>query len=194
MASKNVKSANTKRVVKKEDKKINPKNYIYAVLILVGGILLVLYFFKWYDVKQEEKYMTSYLISSKTIESSITELSSLSQIRQEAPSNYFIYFGYTKDEDVYKLEKDLKKVIDKYNINDIFYYFDLTNMMEKDDNYLDKVKENLGISDLDRVPAVIYVKNGQIEKANILDGVKDTKFKAYDLESLLDIYDFETVK
>ena len=64
------------------------------MLTLVGGILLVLYFFEWYQVKQEEKLINSYLITSNTIESNVKDIDALNQIRQEAASDYFIYLGY----------------------------------------------------------------------------------------------------
>ena len=185
----NKKEVTKKRSVKEE--KIDPKNYIYALLAFVGIILLVLYFFKWYQVKEEEKLMNSYLITTSTIASSVNDLNSLSQIIQEAPDSYFIFLGYTKDEEVYNLEKELKKVIDKYNLNDIFYYVDLT---QNDANYLESIKKTLNINTLTNVPAIIYVHNGEIKEENILDGVKDTKFKIDDLLSLLDIYEFEVVK
>ena len=73
---------------------VNPRNYLYALLILVGGILIVWYAFSWYQVKREEKLMDSYLISTNTISSNITDINSLTQVIQESPSSYFIYIGY----------------------------------------------------------------------------------------------------
>ncbi len=192
---KSTKSSNLKKVVKEvsaEKKKINPKNYLYSLLILVVGILLTLLFFKWYNVKKEEKLMISYLLATNTIESSINDLSSLEIIRQEAPSSYFIYIGYTKDEDIYNFEIELKKLIDEYKLNDIFYYVDMTEYKENNKEYLKLVKNSLDIDDLNNIPAIIYVENGKIE--NILDGVKNTKLKIDDVKKLLDIYGFETIK
>lgn len=189
VATKNIKSSNDKN-----QKYISPKNYIYALLILIGGILIALYFFEWYQVKQEEKLMSSYLITSNTIESNIKDLESLSQITQEAPSSYFIYIGYTGSEEVYNLEKELKRVIDKFKLNDEFYYLDVTELKNNNDKYLEEINNNLGIDTLERVPAIIYVKEGKILENDILDGVKDTLLKASDLEQLLDIYEFEIVK
>lgn len=178
----------------KNERYINPKNYLYAILILAGGILLALYLFEWYQVKREEKLMTSYLISSNTIKSSVNDMDSLNQIRQEAPSSYFIYIGYTGNEDVYNFEKDLKRVIDKYNLNDIFYYVDLTKLKEKNNNYLDEIKNKLEIKEIEKIPAIIYVKDGKITDSNILDGVNETILKIEDFEQLLDLYEFETIK
>jgi len=137
--------------------------------------------------------MTSYLISSNTIESNITDIESLEQITQEAPSSYFIYIGYTGDEDVYNLEKELKRVIDKYKLNDEFYYLDITNLKNKNQDYLKEINSKLDV-DLENVPAIIYVNEGKILDSNVLDGVNDTKLKVSDFEQLLDIYEFEIIK
>ncbi len=190
-------SPEKKKIVYKETPKtaavyINPKNYLYAFLILVGGILLAVYIFSWYNVKKEERLMVSYLISSNTIENSIADLNSLSQIRQEAPSSYFIYISYTGDEEVYNLEKGLKKLIDKYGINDIFYYVNLTDLKDKNTNYLEEIAHNLEISSLANLPAIIYVKDGNIVR--VLDGVNNTKLTTEHFKKLLDEYDFEIIE
>jgi len=193
VATKNIKSSQKKKIIK-NDKYVSPKNYLYAILILIGGIILTLYIFEWYQVKKEEKLMTSYLISSKTIESSIEDLDSLNQIRQEAPSSYFIYISYTGNEEVYNLEKDFKRVIDKYKLNDMFYYVDLTELKNNNEIYLEEIKSNLGIKKLKKIPTLIYVHEGKILESNVLDGVNDTLLKVEDLENLLSIYEFETVE
>ena len=79
-------------------------------------------------------------------------------------------------------------------INDIFYYVDLTYMVNNDSNYIEKIKEILNISKLNNLPAIIYINEGEILNDNILDGVNNTMLKPEDLEKLLNIYDFEIVK
>ena len=186
------KSSKSKNTKKEEKTTINPRNYLYALLILVGGILLALYISKWYAVKKEEKLMTSYLITSNTIQNS-NDLNSFSQLIQEMPSSYFVYISYTGNEEVYNLEKNLKMVIDKYNLNDIFYYVDVTNLTGKE-NYLEEIKSSLKLPRLKNVPAIIYVDEGKVLESNILDGIKDTNFKINDLEDLLSVYDYEVIK
>ena len=195
----NSKSNGSKKVVQKKpkvaiEKNVPTKNYLYALLILIGGIVLALYIFEWINVKNEEKLMTSYLISSNTINSSIEDFNSLSQILKETSSSYFIYFGYTGDEDVYEFEKELKRVIDNYKLSDNFYYFDLTKIKEENQNYLNDIKKTLNIKSIEKVPAIIYVHNGKISDSSILDGVNGTMLKISDLENLLDIYEYELVK
>ncbi len=191
-----VKSSRSKKkpnIDKELTKNVSLKNYFYAILVFFGIILVVLYIFEWVNVKKEERLMNSYLLTSNTIDSKIEDLASLKQIMQEVPSSYFIYFGYTNDEDVYDLEVSLKKVIDKYELSDNFYYFDVTKMKEDNENYITEINNSLEI-DMERTPAIIYVVDGEIKSSNILDGVSDTMLKVADLENLLDIYEYEAVK
>lgn len=191
-----VKSSRSKKkpnIDKELTKNVSLKNYSYAILVFFGIILVVLYIFEWVNVKKEERLMNSYLLTSNTIDSKIEDLASLKQIMQEVPSSYFIYFGYTNDEDVYDLEVSLKKVIDKYELSDNFYYFDVTKMKEDNENYITEINNSLEI-DMERTPAIIYVVDGEIKCSNILDGVSDTMLKVADLENLLDIYEYEAVK
>lgn len=189
---KKVTSSNKKSVV--ETKKISSKNYIYAFLVLLGGILIVLYIFEWINVKKEEKLMNSYLITSNTINSKIEDFDSLKQVLNETSSSYFIYLSYTGNEDVYNFEKELKRIIDNYDLNDNFYYMDLTKIKESNENYLEQIKNELKINDLNKIPAIIYIRDGKMENATVLDGVNETILKIADLENLLDIYDYELVK
>lgn len=196
MSEKKVSVTKNKKTIKQEavtERYIEPKNYLYAFIILIGGILLILYIFEWYNVKKEEKFMSSYLITSNTINLKITGLETLHQIRQEAPSSYFVYLSYTGDEDVYNLEKGLKRVIDKYKLNDMFYYVDLTDLKENNKDYLKIIGSNLEINTLKNIPAIIYVNNGEILEKNILDGINNTKLKVADLEVLLDVHGFEVI-
>jgi len=182
----------TKRIKSKKEEKISMKNYIYSVLILV--VLLTLYVFKWYQVKKEERLLKGYLVASNTVTNITNSLDTLNQIRQEAPSSYFIYLSYTESEDIYNFEKELKRVIDKYKLNDSFYYVDLTELKRNNDNYLEEIKKSLEIDNLDNIPAIIYVYEGVILERNILDGVNNTSLKIDDLKQLLDVYEFEAVK
>ncbi len=176
----------------KSEKYIDPKNYLYAGLILVGGILIVLYIFEWYNVKREEKLMNSYLVTSNTVEE--TNLESLSQSIQEAPSSYFIYLSYTNSEEVYNLEKTLKRVIDKYKLNDIFYYVNLSNLKENDKDYLNYVKQTLNLPTLEKIPAIVYINEGNISESNILTGKGKNILQASELENLLEKNEFDIVK
>ena len=192
-ATKENKSSKAKKVVKSStnERYIKPINYFYAVLVLVGGIALVWFIFNWYNIKREEQLMVSYLISSNTIESSITDINTLSLIEQEAPSAYFIYISYTKDKNVYNFEKELKKLIDKYKLNDIFYYLDLTEYKEKNIDCLNLVKEKLNINNINDLPVIIYFENNIVK--DVVDGGKNAQIKIADVKKILKNNNFEAV-
>ena len=108
-------------------------------------------------------------------------------------SSYFIYLSYHGDEKIYELEEKLKPIIDKYDLNDIFYYVDLTKLKEEE-GYLDKVNDALNVKDIENIPAIIYVNEGKIAKKDILDSSSDSILSINDLENLLELYEFDAVK
>ena len=168
------------------EKKIPFKNYIYAVLILVFSILIVLYIFSWYNVKKEEKLMNSYLITSKTIESKIKDLNTLEQVISEAPLSYFVLVSFTGNEEVYNLEKSIKRYIDKYKLNDSFYYVDASNN-KNNSEYLNKLNKIFNTNKINNIPVLIYIDEGNVKE--IINDLKIESFK-----DLLVQYKFETVK
>ena len=95
----------------KKKTNINYKDYLVKIGIILFIILALIYSYMWYRVKEQEKYLTSYLISSNTISYEMTEINEIASVLSETPSNYFVYIGYTKDQKVYNLEKELKPLI-----------------------------------------------------------------------------------
>ena len=167
-------------------KNITLKNYVYTILLFAGIILLILYIFSWYNVKKEERLMNSYLVSSKTIEFKINDLKDLDSILTEAPSTYFVLVSYTNDEKMYNLEKLLKRTIDKYKLNDIFYYIDSSN--NKDDiNYINDLNKSFKLNNIESIPTLIYIEDNKIKE--VINNITNDDFK-----NLLNKYEFEIVK
>lgn len=181
-------------VKKKNDdlKKVPLKNYLIALLVLIGGILLIVYIFEWYQVKETEKYMESYLLKSNTITNSIDDVNLYNQVIQEAPNDYFIIIGYSNDEQEYSFEKKLKAIIDDYELNDIVYYIDVTKLKEQD-NYLEIINNNLNVS-IKNVPAIIFVKNRSINTDNIITKDENGNINLNNFEKILEIYEYEKQK
>lgn len=175
---------------KNENLKAIPiKNYLLALLVLIGGIALIVYIFEWYQVKETEKYMESYLLKSKTINNSIDDINLYSQVIQEAPTDYFIVIGYKNDEEEYLFEKKLKKIIDDYELNDLVFYIDVTDLMQKE-NYLDVINKNIK-TNISNVPAIIYVKDRTIDEDNIVTKDEDGTINLNKFEKILEIYEYE---
>ncbi len=172
--------------MKKFKRRIPIKNYIYSIIILVGVILLILYIFSWYNVKKEEKLMKSYLISSKTIESKIDNLQDLEQTLSEAPLSYFVIFSYTGNEDVYNMERSLKRVIDRYKLNDSIYYVDASKNLNNKE-YINNLNKMFKTKNVKYLPVIIYVEEGKAKE--VLNNITSDSFK-----ELLERNNFKIVK
>ena len=156
------------------------KTYIIAIICGIAVIGLSIYAYKWYQVYEEEQTRESYLLKTNTVSMQIVDINNIDTILMEAPSDYFIYIGYTKSKDVLYLEKKLKKVIDKYGINDMIYYVDATKNREA---YINKLNSLLNIN-LKDTPAIIYVKDNIAKNENILESNKKI-ITANDFEKLI---------
>ena len=176
---------------KKKDNSIPLKNYVVATAVIVGCGLLCLYAYKWVKVFNEKKVGTSYLVETKTITNEITGLDNVEEIFAEAPDNYFIYISYTGDEKIYNMEKNLKKLIDDYKLNNEFYYINVTSIKDKT-NYIDQLNSKLHLEDnkITKVPTIIYVEDGEVGIDNIVTRRDNQIMEAADFEHLLDIKDF----
>ncbi len=169
---------------------IPTKNYVIVLIISLLAIFMTYYIFSWYNLYENKKFSESYLIKTNTISLEVNDLTEIESTLSESPNNYFVYIGYRNDENVYKLEKQLKKVIDKYNLNDIFYYIDITDLKEED-NYLEKINEALDLTEnkVTSVPTIIYFKDGTVSKDSIISREDGNMMSVGDFEKLLEIFE-----
>lgn len=166
------------------------KNYVFATLLFLGVIFLFVYSFMWYNIKNEEKLLESYLIKTNTTSLVLNELNEIDTIFEEVPTNFFLFVSYRKDLDTFNLEKGLKGLIDKYNLNDVFYYLDSTTL--KDDiNFINNLNKKLNIK-IKNIPALIYFNNNEI--IEILESKEESTFNKNDFKNLLQLYNFELVE
>ncbi|MCI9281146.1 MAG: hypothetical protein HFI49_02665, partial [Bacilli bacterium] len=93
---------------KYKNKPISLKKITISLCVVLGVILIILYAYKWHQVKEDEKYLQSYLISSNTINLEMNSINNINSVLSETPNNYFIYISYTGDKDIYNFEKKLK--------------------------------------------------------------------------------------
>ncbi len=167
-------------------------NYLIAVLLGLGIIFITLYIFKWYKVFNEEKIKESYLISTKTITNEINSLEELEPVLSEAPSEYFLYIGYTNDEDVYNMEVELRKIIRKYNLQEKFYYLNIDSI-RNDQSYIDKLNETLKLTDekIVSTPTILYFKDHQIVDGGIIKTDSNALMQDTDFEQMLETLEIE---
>lgn len=167
--------ANTKY----KNKPISLKKTAVYLGIILGAIFIVLYGYKWHQVKEDEKYLQSYLISSNAISLEMNAIDDINSVLSETPNNYFIYISYTGDKDIYNFEKKLKPLIDDYNLQNSFYYLNITNIKENNKNYKNDIAKELKIDskNLHNIPVILYFKDEILQH----DGVTSIK----DFETLL---------
>lgn len=170
--------------IKKNETFIPVKNYILAAVIVVVIIGLTWYAFAWYNVVQENKVSTSYLVQEKIISKEITDLNEVNNIFSEAPDSYFVYISYTGDEQVYNMEKSLKSVIKAYNLSDNMYYLNVTSIKDEKD-YMDKVNKALGLTDrkVVKVPTILYFEEGKL--VEMTDTKSDLLMTRSDFQKLI---------
>lgn len=152
-------------MAKKKSKKnnINFKKLFYFIIGFLLIIFLIWYIISWKNVKQEEKLMNSYLITSNTLSVEIKDLSETVQVLKESPSEYFVYISYTNDEKVYSFEKKLKKLIDNYNLKDEFYFVNVTNIKD-DENFNSEINDTFNTKLISNIPCILHFKNNELKK------------------------------
>lgn len=175
---------------KKKLKYIPPKNYVMAVLLIAITIFLVFYFFEWYKVKQVEKYGTSYLIESNTINLEIKSIEEIPTVFLEAPTDYFVFINYLNNDSTYKLEKELKKIIDDYNLKDIFYYMNVTEAKEENARFISELNTTFETNNkIKNIPVLLYYKNGKLME--VASSTDNNIINASDLKRILDVYEIK---
>ena len=152
-------------MAKKKSKKnnINFKKIFYFILGFLLIIFLTWYIISWKNVKQEEKLMNSYLITSNTLSVEIKDLSETVQVLKESPSEYFVYISYTNDEKIFNFEKKLKKLIDNYNLKDEFYFVNVTNIKD-DENFYSEINDTFNTKLISNIPSILHFKNNELKK------------------------------
>lgn len=191
--------ANTKKniktnVTKKEEKEIegakklfSTKNITIICAIILGLILIIFYGYRVNKLKETEKLSKSYLLESGTVSLEIKNLDEVNQILSESPTEYFVLINYSNNKDTYNLETGLKRIIDKYKLNDSFYYLNIQNIMNED-NYLNRLNNAFNTDKIKKVPTILYFKDGKI--IDTVTRYDNNIIKASDFQKLLDIYEY----
>ncbi len=177
-------------MVKLSNKKINGiplKNYLLVIFIFGLVIIGSLYICQWYKLYKTDKLATSYLVKTNTISNSINSYEEMNSVFSETANNYFVYVSYTNSSEIYRMEKDLRKIINSYQLQDNFYYIDMTELM-KENGYLEKLNNTLGLTQykITKLPTIVYFDE-QMNQDNILKRADNQIFQAADFVHMLDI-------
>ena len=83
-----------------------------------------------------------------------------------------LYISYHNSKKIYNIEKNYKEYFDKYNIQDIFTLFDITDIKDNNKNYNEDLNKLLDIN-VTGFPAIIYYENGQISLYKKISSASD---------------------
>ena len=162
---------------KEERRNVPLKNYVILSIIFIITILLTLYINAWINAYKESNIEVSPL-KDTVQEITIYDIKmSLSETNET-----ILYIG---DDTDYSLDKDILKVINKEELNDIFYYIDVNNI--EDTVYINSLKDNFQelSNNINKGPMLIYIKNGVAIK--VKDSSK-SRLNINDLDTLIKTY------
>ena len=130
--------------------------------------------------------VTAQLVKEKIISNEIQSLEEVSDVFSEAPNSYFIYISYTGSEEIYNMEKDLKKVINDYSLNDSVYFLNVTSIKDEK-NYIEKINKTLNLEDqkVSSIPTIIYYNEGKA--VDIIERKDNNMMNVGDFQKLLDV-------
>ena len=106
----------------------------------------------------------SYLISSDTIYLVVNNINEIKNVFLEAPNYYFVYISSLCNENAYNLEKELKPLIDEYQLQNNFYFLDVTNFKDSNLDYKNDIALALDIDQniISDIPVILYFKDGKL--------------------------------
>lgn len=168
-------------------KKSKTKNYIILLGIIVLIISACLAFNNIYKAYQESVISTSPLASKEIL------YDDLKNTTTEFDADMLLVISYVYDDDLYKNELEIKKLLNKYDLYDNVTYLNITNYKDKE-NIIDdlnkklKLENNMSIS---KFPAVIYYKDG--EPSYMIDS-KNHLLNSGDFKKIIDIYDLDKME
>lgn len=163
-------------------REVPKKNYYILIVMLIGVVILTFAIASIVNVVKNNN------VSSGYINRYVSEIaySELDTYLVEPASNTFIYVTYTGDENIYKLEKDLKKLVNNYELANEFIYVNVTDEMV-DEDFINELNDKLNITEkISQLPVILYYKDGVL--TDIVDS-EENLFSVADFQKLLDNYE-----
>ena len=167
---------------------ISPRTIYIIIAVVLIAILVGVYIYRVSKVRNEEKILNSYLLTTDTVSLEIKNLDEINQILSEAPAQYFVLITYTGDEGTYELEKSIKDIIDEYKLSDSFYYLNVKDIMNQD-NYITRINSAFNTNEITKVPTILYFQDNELEY--VVERIDDNMINAGDFQKVLDIYGYE---
>ena len=149
------------------------KNYFILFVILVVTFLLLVYFYSWFD-KYEETLLSKRFLDKYML---VINDNELDNYLVENP-NTILYVSELNNEKIREFEKLLKNKYKNDVIDKDILYLDITDVSEKDRNYLSSKYyfNNLNILS---VPCIVVFREGNV------DSIYSISSSDYDIDSFI---------
>ncbi len=170
----------------KDDKKSkSARKYFNFVLLMVAIVLVALIVSNLYKNHQNNKLGTSVFSSSGLS----IQYDDIDNTLSEMPSDSFILISFVKNENVKKMESELKKAVVNNGLESNLYYLDATDLMYEE-NYIQKLNDKFSLNDankIDVLPALLYFQDGTFKRT--VTSTESRMIEADDFNKLLDNYE-----
>lgn len=134
------------------------RNYLLLIILFIATVILVLFinnFIKNYNyLKKGTSILEPYISKVNINELDMALIES---------NDIILYIGYNYDKNVRRLERDILKKIEIYNLENYVYYCDVTDRLDNNKYIGDFISILPNINGkLKSAPAFIYLKNGEV--------------------------------
>ena len=166
---------------KQEKKPI--KNYVILVLLFLAVIALTVYLCECYKVYNEEQKKIP--VIRGTLTSEITEVD-VEPFIVENPTTV-LYMCTSSSEKCRNFEKDFKKLIKKYELQDSIIYLNLSNI-EDQESFVEEFNDRHPYKKsklTSNYPAIVYLDDGKVK--NIIQGKDNEKLSITKVKSFIEI-------
>lgn len=174
-----------KEIDKKEElRKIPIKNYIIIIVIFIVSISFAMFLRNWYNSYQDYQ-KTIPVLNGVVSEVRYNEIDNYIVDNQ----NVIIYIGVATDDNCRKLEKGLKKIIEKRHLKEKIVYFNITDVSDKE-LLLKEFNDKYALEDkIYTYPAIILIENGKVVDFKSKNASQDLLIS--DVEQLFDEYEVQ---
>ena len=139
-----------------ELREVPKKNYYFVLFVSVLVVIITLYIRSFYLNYQSNKTGEGIFYDKSINQINIDDLGYAVDETNEA-----ILFVSYNDPEIEKMERRLYREIERKNLNDKFWYLDVSNYMENDE-YIKVLRNKFNNVEIDinKAPMFIYIKNG----------------------------------
>ncbi len=162
--------------MEKEKRDIPLKNYIIALLIVLGTVFLAFYIKKSYEISRVRNSSQSVL--SRVIGE--IKYDEIDNVFLEINGSYYIYISHLSNDEIVILEEDLKELIATHDLQNNFYYLNV-NDKNNNANLIKKLnnKFKLEAKKINYLPTVLYYEDGEFK-----DLITSSKNKTITIEEI----------